>query len=114
MYQVKNSLCSNYDILEQYIESYCKEHQISRREFAKEIKISRQQLFAIQNKTGPLTSYMIKKFSDFFGIPYSLLNNQILYDEDDTSIFSEVIELLLDLDDRQLENVKEYILDNKN
>lgn len=57
---------------------------------------------------------MIKKFSDFFGIPYSLLNNQILYDEDDTSIFSEVIELLLDLDDRQLENVKEYILDNKN
>ena len=57
---------------------------------------------------------MIKKFSDFLGIPYSLLSNQILYDEEDTSVFSDVIELLLDLDDRQLENVKEFILDNKN
>lgn len=57
---------------------------------------------------------MIKKFSDFLGIPYSLLSNQILYDEEDTSVFSDVIELLLDLDDQQLENVKEFILDNKN
>jgi len=111
---VKNSLCSNYDLLEQYIENYCKDHQISRREFAKEINISRQHLFEIQNKNVPLTNSMIKKFSDFLGIPYSLLSNQILYDEEDTSVFSDVIELLLDLDDRQLENVKEFILDNKN
>lgn len=111
---MRNSLYSNYDIIEQYIENYCKEHQISRREFAKEIKISRQQLFAIQNKNVPLTSYMIKKFADFFGIPYSLLNNQVLYDEEDSSLFSEVIGLLIDLDDRQLEKVKDYILENKN
>lgn len=111
---MKSNLYSNYDVLEQYIDSYCKEHGISGREFAKEIKISRQQLFAIRSKTVPLTSYMIKRFSDFLGIPYSLLSNQVLYDTEDTSVFSEVIELLLDLDDRQLENVKEYILDNKN
>ncbi|WP_289461264.1 helix-turn-helix domain-containing protein [Lactobacillus intestinalis] len=110
---MKNSLNSNYDILNKYIEDYCKEHEISKREFVKEIGISRRHYFDIKEKKVPITSYMIKRFSDFLGIPYSLLSNQVLYDTEDTSVFSEVIELLLDLDDRQLENVKEYILDNQ-
>lgn len=114
MYLVKNSLNSNYDILNKYIEDYCKEHEISKREFVKEIGISRRHYFDIKEKKVPITSYMLKKFSNFLGIPYSLLSNQIIYDEDDTSVLNEVIQLLLDLDDQQLKDVKNYILDKKN